>query len=184
VTGLWRPLSMLRLGACAAVLTVALTVCVAQEPPPVIPESEASTPGHEAAQEAAPATLFPTDIRAEVPRDKDTGAFTDDSGAEANVSWRAPTAEPPPGQELKGYRIYRATGNGEFKGLLEPVTKPDEITEEGKAPHLGSHVTDLWSWYVPLQGRGAVRRAGRPALVHEGADSARSGPPARRAVRG
>jgi len=132
--------------ACPALgllaLTVSAMVCVAQEPPPVIPDSEVSTPEHEAqAVEAPPAdSLAPSDVRAAVPEE-------DPSGAEAIVSWQAPGAEPAPGQELKGYRVYRATDEAEFEGLLEPITKPEELLEEGQAPRLSAQVSDLWTWH-------------------------------------
>jgi len=148
VTGLPRPLPPLRVAACLAALLVAGTLCLAQQPPPVIPDAETSTPGREATGEPPAAALSPTDVRAELPKDEETGKLTDDAGAEALISWQAPTAPPPPGKELKGYRIYRATGGGEFQGLLEPVTKPDAITKEGEAPRLGSTVSDLWTWHT------------------------------------
>jgi hypothetical protein len=120
---------------------------VAQQPPPVVPDAQASTPGRQAAGELSPGTLFPTDVQAELPKHPETGKLTDDAGAKALVSWQAPAAPPPSGKELKGYRIYRATGSGEFQGLLEQVTKPDEITKEGEAPRLGTQVSDLWTWH-------------------------------------
>ncbi len=120
----------------------AATVCVAQQFPPVTPESEVPAREPEAEQvEVAPAdSLAPSDVRAGLPDD-------DPSGGKATISWAAPTAEPAPDQELKGYRIYRATDAGEFEGLLEPITKPEELAEEGEEPRLSAQVSDLWTWH-------------------------------------
>jgi hypothetical protein len=118
------------------------TVCIAQQLPPVTPESEIPAPEPEAehVEVASAEDLAPSDVRAVVPKD-------DPSGAKATISWKAPTAEPAPDQELKGYRIYRATGAGEFEGLLEPITKPEELAEEGQEPRLSAEVSDLWTWH-------------------------------------
>jgi hypothetical protein len=140
VTGLPRPLPTSRPAACLAALLVGTALCVAQGPPPVIPDAEVSTPGHEAVEAAPRGSLAPSDVRAETVKD-------DRSGAKALVSWKAPTAEPPPGQELAGYRIYRATGNQEFEGLLEQVTQPEAVEEAGQEPRLSAQVSDLWTWH-------------------------------------
>jgi len=91
---------------------------------------------------APPGSLAPTEVRAEPSKEKD-----DPSGASAVVTWKAPTALPPPGQELKGYRVYRAADQGAFEGLLEAITKPEQISQEGQEPRLSAPVSDLWTWH-------------------------------------
>jgi hypothetical protein len=117
-------------------------VSVGQRPPPVLPDDEVLTPGHPAttAEAEAPGSLAPSDVQAQPDAEDETGGV-------ARITWLAPTAEPPPDQELKGYRLYRATGDGEFVGLLEPVTQPDTIEEPGQEPCLGTKVSDLWTWH-------------------------------------
>ncbi len=139
----------------------------AQEPPPVIPANEVSAPAREAEAEPPPPpeSLAPSDVQAKPDEE-------DESGAKALITWRAPTAEPPAGQELKGYRVYRTAGEGEFEGLLEPVTKPDSVEEARQEPRLGTQIPDLWTWhsyrfkmaalYGPKDDPGEVERKGGP----------------------
>ncbi|MBM3500230.1 MAG: fibronectin type III domain-containing protein [Armatimonadetes bacterium] len=128
--------------AAIAALFLLPVTCLAQEPPPTIPEGETSAQGEAAATlaEALMTGVAPSDVRAEVDE-------KDESGAKAVVSWKAPLGKPLGDQELKGYRLYRAADDGEFVGLLEPVTNPDTIEEEGQAPRLGTQVSDLWTWH-------------------------------------
>ena len=145
-----RPSAALRRGAacCAQAVAVALLLVgpslgLGQEPVPTgAPKGEAATPEGrvEAMAEMLMGGLAPSDVRAEADKE-------DESGRKAQITWQAPTAEAPPGQELKGYRIYRAAGEGEFEGLLEPVTKPDDVEEAGQEPRLGTQVSDLWTWH-------------------------------------
>jgi hypothetical protein len=103
---------------------------LAQPPPPVIPEADLGPPRDPA----------PSDVQASLPEGDDP------SGAGAVVSWRPPAGGPPSGKVLKGYRIYRTTGSGEFEGLLESVTKPEEVGEPGQPPRLQTELSDLWTW--------------------------------------
>lgn len=119
-----------------------MAACGAQQAPPVIPETAVSTAAQPApsVDEPSPDSLAPSEVGAGVPDD-------DPSGAKAIISWKAPAAEPAPHRQLEGYRIYRATDEGDFEGLLEPITKPEELAEEGQEPRLSAQVSDLWTWH-------------------------------------
>ncbi|MGQ9729777.1 MAG: DUF6754 domain-containing protein [Candidatus Zipacnadales bacterium] len=87
-------------------------------------------------------TQAPFAIQAEVPTIEE-----EPSGGTATITWQAPTAKPPAGKELKGYRVYQAVGGSDkFRGLLTPVTKPSVIPQKSGPPRLGTQVTELWTW--------------------------------------
>jgi len=106
------------LGTVTVLLTAALTPAAAQDAPVYLDDPD----------------LAPTNVRAEDDPD-------DETGSNASIAFTPPVGEPPEGMELKGFRIYRARGDGEFKGLLQAASPSP--AEDGD---LMASVSELWSW--------------------------------------